>query len=284
MRTMNGILLMLASDLTFALMAAATKCLGLGLTAVQIVFVRSLASTVILAAILLRKGLSFRAKEPALLWGRAIVGYIALQSYFWALPQLTLGTAVMLNYTAPLFAVILSFALLRENPTSGARVSLVLSLVGVWLLSSAELSGSPKPLLAGLLSGILAGCVHVMIRQSRKNDHPLVVIFYFTAVCTAASGALLWKMGWTTPTPGQWALLAAITMTSLAGQALLTYSLQAAPVWVVSPFGYFTPVMGLFLGALFWKEIPSIAGLLGGTLIIVCGTLMLGYFRKLEPA
>ena len=281
MAPMNGIFLMLASDLAFAVMAATLKFLGSGIPASEVVFVRSLVSTGLLWSYLTRRSMPLRAKEPGLLWARGIVGYVALQSYFWALPQLRLGTAVMLNYTAPIFAVVFSFVLLREKPAFVVLLSLAASFAGVWLLSSSEISGHSWPLAAGLLSGLLAGMVYVMIRQSQKSDPPLLVIFYFTVCCTAVSGLLLFRTGWVTPTTQQWLLLTLITASSLAGQVLFTYALQAAPVWVVSPFGYFTPVLGMFLGLVFWKELPTAANLTGAAFIIGCGTLMLGYFRRL---
>jgi drug/metabolite transporter (DMT)-like permease len=59
----------------------------------------------------------------------------------------------------------------------------------------------------------------------------------------------------------------------------LTRSLQKAPVWLVSPFGYLTPVLGFFLGLLLWEEVPGIASILGASIVIVSGVVMLVFFR-----
>lgn len=278
---MNGILLMLGSDVAFAAMAAATKFTGRRLSAVEIVFVRSVIGAAALLCILANRKIPLKANEPALLWGRGIVGYVALQCYFWSIPRITLGTAVMLNYTAPIFAVLLSFFLLRERPPLGVKISLLFSFIGVCLLSSPEIAGEQAAILAALGSGFLAGAVHVMIRQGNKTDAPLLIIFYFTVSSTIGSGLLLIKTGWAAPTPAEWAGLFIVATSSLIGQMGLTYSLQKAPVWVVSPFGYFTPVLGLFLGHAIWKETLSTWQLAGGALVIVCGTVMLSFFRRL---
>ncbi len=272
---MNGILLMLCADVAFAIMASATKFTGERLSAVQIVFVRSALTTLLLSAWCLKNRVSMRPKEPLLLWSRGIVGYVALQCYFWAIPQIALGTAVMLNYTAPIFAVAISILLIGEKPTLTAKISLVISFFGVWLLASPQFGGKPLPLLAGLVSGILAGAVYVMIRHSRHVDGAILVVLYFTMTCTIGSGILLCFLGWLPPSGPEWAGLLLITLSSFAGQLCLTSSLHKAPVWVVSPFGYLTPVMGLLAGLFLWKEIPSPQNLLGSVVVIVCGIAML---------
>ena len=279
---MDGILLMLASDVTFAIMAAAMKFTGQTLPAVEVVFIRSAVSLLALTVILRSQKISLIAREPGLLWARGVIGYLALQSYFWALPQIALGTAVMLNYTAPVFAVILSFFFLREKSPSAVKLFLAVSFVGVYLLCSPEIGGKPWPLLAGLLSGLLAGSVHVMIRQGNRSDSPLLIIFYFAFCSTIGSGCLLLFRGWQTPTGPEWLGLLVITLTSFAGQLFLTYALQKAPVWVVSPFGYFTPVLGLWLGWWLWGEKIGALSVIGSALVIVSGSVMLNFFRRLK--
>lgn len=265
---------MLAADLAFAVMAAATKVSGTALPAAQIVFVRSAVGMLVLFGVLAAKRISPAANQPALLLTRGVVGYIALQCYFWALPRIPLGSAVMLNYTAPIFAVALSALFLKERPSAMARAVLGLSLLGVWLLTAPQFSGDPAALSAGLMSGVLAGAVHVMIRRSNQSDDPLLIVFYFTVVCTVGSGLLTLRTGWVPPGPELRPGLLVITASSLIGQLCLTYSLQKAPVWAVSPFGYLTPVLAAGLGAVLWREIPGVSGVLGGALIIVCGSAL----------
>ncbi len=276
---MNGIILMLCADMVFAVMASATKWTGAHIPSFEVVFVRSALSSAALILICEIKGVSLRPKEPILLWSRGIIGYIAMQCFFWALPQIALGTAVTLNYTAPLFAVALSFVWIREKPTLTAKLGLAISFVGVWLLASPQFGGRPEALFAALVSGLFAGGVYVLIRRSRHADDPLLVILYFTLTSTLASGAWTIAAGWVAPSAGEWAGLAAITVSSFIGQICLTYSLHKAPVWVVSPFAYLTPVLSLILGWMFWKEVPSAQNLAGCAIVIACGVVMLAKRR-----
>lgn len=269
---------MLGADLAFAVMAASTKFTGKSVPASQIVFVRSFVSMCVLAWMLAAKRISFKGNQPRLLILRGVVGYIALQCYFWALPQIPLGTAVMLNYTAPVFAVLASYLFIKERPSFMAKFALALSFIGMLLLTAPQFVGNPAAITAGLVSGVLAGAVHVMIRQSNKTDDPLLIVFYFTVACTAGSGLLMFKTGMVIPGVTEWLGLTAITVSSFIGQLCLTYSLQKAAVWKVSPFGYLTPVLGLALGILLWGEIPSTTSVLGSLLIIVCGSALVIHF------
>ena len=279
---LQGMLLMLGADVAFAAMAAATQFTGRGVSSWQIIFIRSLVSTLILWLWLTLKKVPLTGREPGLLWARGIIGYTALQCYFWALPQLPLGTAIMLNYTAPIFAVILSYWLLRERPGLTSVFSLLLSFAGLFVMSQPSWSDRPWAILAGMMSGILAGLVHVLIRRGNRTDDPLLIIFYFTVSSTVGSGILCLTLGWTRPDAAQWTGLALLTLTSFAGQLCLTHSLQKAPVWAASPLGFLTPVMGLGLGSYLWGQQAGVQEIAGASLIIAGGAYLVFdfYFRK----
>ena len=271
---------MLFSDVLFAVMAASQKMAGRTLPAAEVVFVRSLFSMGFVGILLARNRVPLRANEPGLLCARAVFGFAALQMYFWAIPQIALGTAVMLNYLAPIAAVILSFYALHERPQSGVKFMLLLSFIGVYALTAPHTASRLLPLGAAALSGLLAGSVQVMIRQSGRTDSPLLVVFYFTVACVIGSGLLLLKTGFVRPNALEWSALALVTLSSLAGQLCMTTALMEAPIWVVSPLGYLTPVLGALLGYLFWKEIPTPLNAAGAMMVIGCGVAMLLNSRK----
>ena len=272
----EGIFLMLGATISFAVMAAATKALHGGLPASEVVFIRSTLST--LALILYfswHQNRAWPGKKPVLLTARGVVGFIALFFYFWALPQIHLGTAIMLNYTAPLFAVIASYFIFKEKTNTRAKLLITLSFLGVYILTAPQISEKPAAFLAALSSGFLAGMVHLLIRKSsREEESPFVIIFYFTSICIVGSLSFLPFTRWFFPDRQQWPLLIVITVSSFVGQLGLTCSLQKAPVSVVSPFGYITPVLGLALGFFIWGENPGFAGCLGSLVIILCGILL----------
>ncbi len=271
---------MLGASLAFALMASATKALGGSLPASEVVFVRSVLSVFLLLFYFLKiKGsIGWPGNKPKILTLRGVIGFIALFLYFWALPQIHLGTAVILNYTAPLFAVVGSYFILREKSSPTKNGLILLAFLGVYCIANPQGDLKSLPFLAALASGFLAGMVHLLIRRSSdEEESPALIIFYFTLVCTIGSVLFLPWGHWRLPQTAEWLLLLGITLSSFLGQIGLTYSLQKAPVSVVSPFGYITPVLGMLIGRWFWQENPGWMSYAGAAMIIVAGIFL---YRK----
>lgn len=272
----EGIFLMLGASVAFAVMAAATKSLPGKLPTSEIVFIRSFFSTLALLFYFFRdQNFIGHGKRPVVLAARGVIGFTALYLYFWAIPQIHLGTAVMLNYTAPLFAVIASYWVFKEKTSVPTKILIGLSFLGVYLVTAPQITEKPVAFLAALASGILAGMVHLLIRQSSgEEESPLLIIFYFTAICAVGSIFFLPFNHWIWPDTRQWLVLAVITTSSFVGQLGFTYSLRRAPISVVSPFGYITPVIGLIFGFFIWRENPGVSGFLGSLIVVFCGTLL----------
>lgn len=275
----RGILWMCAASFVFALMAAAAKYCGERLPVAEIILVRSIAGSAVIALLIARRRAPWIGKNPLLLASRGVIGFTALALYFWAVTQLDLGTAAMLNYTSPIFALIWARYFGGERAGRTARTAVFLAFAGVFLLSMPHFGDQDLALGAGLLSGILAGSVHVLIRRSHDKESPLTIIFYFTVICAIGSWFLLMPIGWVAPNRSEWIALAVVSATSLFGQFGLTYSLKYAPVPVVTPFGYLTPVFGALIGWIFWDMPLSWNGILGGLLVIAGGVMI---YRSLK--
>ncbi len=275
----RGIAWMCLASFLFAIMAAAAKYCGQRLPVAQIILVRSLAGSAVIAFLILKNKTSWIGKDPGILASRGLIGFTALSLYFWTVTKLDLGTAVMLNYTSPIFALFWARFLGGEHPGRASRVAVLFAFTGVYFLSMPHFDAEVPALAAGLLSGLLAGSVHVLIRRSHEKESVLTIIFYFTVICAVGSLILLASSGWVAPTQKEWLALGIVTVTSLLGQFGLTYALKYTPVPIVTPFGYLTPVFGAALGWIFWGAPLNALSLLGGMLVIVGGVVV---YRSLK--
>lgn len=270
----HGILLMLGANVSFAVMAASTKFCSTTVGVTEIIFIRSLIATVIFSIVLHQKRISMMGQNPSILIARGVVGFIAMWLYFWSVSKMPLGSAVMLNYTGPIFAVLYAALFFKEKPSSRVKALLALSFVGICLVAGPQFKSQPAPMLAALTSGCLVGVVHLLIRMGHKKESPLTIIYYFSFISTLGSMLFLVRTGFKWPSlTDYWGLLM-VVVSSILGQLGLTYALRKAPVFVVSPFAYLTPVLSLFIGWFIWKEtLPAIA-IGGSVLVIFCGVLM----------
>ena len=140
---MTGPRFMALSALSFAVMAACVKVAGeTGIPLLQIIAVRAVIS-IGLSYISIRKaGAALLGHHRVLLFARGLVGFLALTCVFYALLNLPLALATLLQYLHPIFTALLAWLFLRETPDRSTLICVALSLCGLltilWPMFSAS--------------------------------------------------------------------------------------------------------------------------------------------------
>lgn len=266
----QSIFKMLLAAFSFSVMATFVKYACHTLPPIEVVFFRSLLGSIAVGALMAKERVSWVGKNQVVLVLRGLFGFGALSLFFFTISQLDLGTAVMLNLTSPIFVVILAHLLLKEKTALRVWLAILLSFVGIYLVAAPQFEEKPVPILLGILSGVFAAVAAVLIRLSKRDESPYTIIFYFTAISTIASLPML-KGSFEWPTIAEWGGLFGVTIGAFFGQVFMTRSIQAAPVSIVSPFAYMTPVLAALFGFIFWKEFLSLQAILGSAIIISSG-------------
>lgn len=273
---LTGILSMVKASLAFSLMALAVKLVSQTLPSLEAVFFRSLIGTLMILAIMKAKRVSLWGNKKGLMILRGLSGFAALSLHFYTIEHLPIGTAVMLNYTAPVFAALFAIMFLKERPSLFLWSMTIMSFIGVYLLVGAKIEDWNLMVLLGLLSAVFVGIVYVSIRALRHHESPLTIIFYFTAVSTVGSTAFL-PFGFRWPNLWEWFLLLAVGIGSFYGQLWMTIALRRAPASLVTPFSYLVPLLSFIYGFLFFGDRLTALSLTGGAMIILAGSLI-SYF------
>lgn len=278
---LNGIRLMIQASASFSIMALCVKLIGTRLPSFELVFFRSLIGLIMIALLIRQKKVSFWGQHHTKLILRGISGFLALTCFFYTIPHLPLGTAVLLNYTAPFFVVVLSRFFLREKTTPAVFWLTVLSFAGIYLLLAGQVEIKTHAGLIGLLSAFLAGIAYVTIRSIKHHESPLTVIFYFTLISSAGSAVLCMReFRW--PELIDWLYIAGMATGAFWGQLWLTIALRRAPAPLVVPFSYLAPLLAFLYGLIIWKETLTWVSMTGVLLILTGGCLIsyLGPRRK----
>lgn len=271
---LSGVVSMVKASIAFSLMALCVKIVSRGLPSLEVVFFRSLIGTVMLVAIIKAQKVSLiGGKYKHLMLLRGITGFAALSLHFYTIANMPLGTAVMLNYTAPIFSSIFAVIFLKERPGQVLWLLTLISFAGVFLLTGAKLHHWDLMVFLGLLSAVFVGVVYVSIRAIRGNESPLTIIFYFTAVSTVGSLAFL-PFGFEWPDLMEWLLLFGVGIGSFYGQLWMTVALRQAPASLVSPFSYLMPLLSFIYGYFFFGDSMTVSALAGAGLIIFSGVLI----------
>ncbi len=224
---------------------------------------------------------AWRTKRPMAHVWRAVVGLSTMLLAFSALAYLPLAESTTIGFAAPLFAVMLSALVLKEQVGRHRWSAVVLGFVGVLLVM--RLEGEDLPALGlGLAVAAAFGVsvVTITIRQIGLTEHPQTTVLWFSLLSMLALGTLL-------PTYGQlhdartWAILLALGTFGGLGQLFLTSSLRYAPVSVVVPFDYTQLLWAVLLGWLIFADEPPTTTWAGAAIIIASGLYTLYREHKL---
>jgi drug/metabolite transporter (DMT)-like permease len=271
---------MAGSALFFSAMSMLVKVASeRGIPAMEIVVVRCAVMTLLTAGLARATGVSLAGVDRRRLLSRGLAGATALSLFYYALGRLPLGDATALHYTAPIWTAALAAQLLDERPGRSLLVALGLSGVGVVLITRpAVLFGGAAldtlGVAAALAGASLSGLAYVSVRQLRKTDHPLTVVFWLSwlGVAVALPFALA---GWVPLRPTDWLILVAVGLTTQVAQVMMTRGLHLETAGRAVAVGYLQVVFAFGWGwAIFGAE-PTALGLLGAAMVVM-STLVLG--------
>jgi len=136
--------------------------------------------------------------------------------------------------------------------------------------STFELIGA----LAILGSAALAALAHIFVRRLIVTENTAQIVFYFSLLVTVLS-LLSLPFGWVVPTFKASLMLIGAGLIGGVGQIFLTAAYRNAPASVVAPFDYSSMLLALGIGYFWFAEIPNWWTIIGATVIILSGIVIL---------
>lgn len=277
--TFKALQFMLISVLAFTIMNALIKYLQ-HLPTFELVFFRSIGSSIICFILLLKQGISILGNQRKLLFSRGLFGVIAMFLFFAVVKLIPFGSAVSLRYISPIFAGILAIFILKERISPLQWGCFLLAFIGVLLIKGFDTRVNFLGLGLIILSAFFSGMVYIIIRKIGQRDHPLVVVnyFMFTATCI---GGLFSIFSWQTPVGIEWIVLLSMGIFGFFGQLFMTKAYQIAAIATVAPMKYLEAVFALLVGWFWFGEGYTVLGLIGISLIII-GMVLNVYVKPKE--
>jgi drug/metabolite transporter (DMT)-like permease len=279
----HGALYMLAAGLLFAGMGAIVKIAAQSIPNEMVVFFRCAFGLAALVPALAHTGLaSLRTRRFGRHLTRAGAGMAAMYCFFYALGQLPLAEATLLNYSTPLFVPFIAWLWLHERIPPRLPWAIALGFVGLVLILKPGLALFTPDSLIGLAAGMFGAVAMVSIRALTRTEPAFRVVFHFSLVSTAISAIpLLWS--WRSPTPALWGWLIVMGVLASAAQLCLTRAYAHAPAAQVGPFSYATVVFAALVGWVLWGEIPDALSAAGAILVAGAGILAIRLSSRRAP-
>jgi drug/metabolite transporter (DMT)-like permease len=272
---LRAAVLMTLSALMFAGMGACIKVAARDIPNDMVVFLRNIFGLLYLLPWLLRGGIDpLKTRRFGMHLFRTLIGLSAMYCFFFAIANMELSAAVLLNFSAPLFVPVIAWFWLREKAPNLIRIALVLGFTGIVLILQPAPGMFNPAAFVGMWSGIFAATAMVSIRRMSDTEPTTRIVFYYSVICSLVSAVpMLWR--WQTPRMEVLLLMLGAGIFATNGQLLMTRAYAHAPAARVGPFMYLTVVFAGLFGWFLWQEIPGGLSLLGMLLVIIAGILAL---------
>lgn len=280
----KGILCIILSAFCFALMNMFVHLSG-DLPSVQKSFFRNFVAAIFACAILVKDRVPFRCRKANFkyLLMRAAFGTIGILCNFYAVDQLVLADASMLNKMSPFFAVLFSFLILGEKVTL-PQALIVLGAFGgsLFVIKPTVANMDLIPSLIGLFGGIMAGAAYTMVRKLGENGEkgPFIVFFFSAFSCMVTLPWLIFD--YHPMSPAQIGILLLAGLSAAGGQFSITAAYCYAPAREISVYDYSQIIFSAVLGFIIFGQIPDALSWLGYGIICVMAVLMFVYNHRGE--
>jgi len=259
--------IMFVSSILFGVMGFLVKILTGYLPAEEIVFARFLIALFIVLILWLTKIVHLKFTNKPLLIARGLIGGAAILLYFKAISLIPLSDAVVIEFAYPMFATLFAFIFIKEKFKFSSLVAMLVSFIGIYIVSSPAFKNFNIGYLYCFLSAILAGAAVVTVRQLRKTDSAWSISFALMIGGSIYGGLLsINKIIW--PSLNLWLLLLAIVAVAATAQLLLTYAYKFCNVLEGSTISMFTVFVTVILAVAFLGEQITIQFLIGTGLIL----------------
>jgi len=285
----RGILFMLLSSFTFAIMGGFAKVLGQSLPPVEVTFFRNVFGVAIILAALWHTPTKGKGGKPLLLFFRGFIGFLALLAYFYNMAYIPLGVAVTYNKTSPLFLAFFAWIFLGEKLPKSAILALIFGFIGLVFIAKPDGVNLDKYDLLGIFSGIGAALAYTSIRELKNYYDTRVIALSFMSVGTIGPIILMLLAQFidfdknldflfakfTMPKEKEWLYIVIVGVTATISQLLMTKAYSLSKAGIVGTITYTQILFGVIIGTILGDMFPDFYTILGMVLITVAGLLVI---------
>ncbi len=261
---------MLGAITSFTAMAIAGRQIAQTYDTFEIMFYRSLIGIVIVVTVITvtRRWVDVKTDELPLHAIRNVTHFIGQNLWFFALPLIPLAQLFALEFTTPIWVLLLSPLFLDEKITRWGALAAAVGFVGILLVAQPGTGSFSFGLIPAALCAFFFGLTAVFTRKLTRTQPIASILFYLTTM-QAVFGAIMagWDGDMVPPTAPGWPWLIVIGIAGLMAHFCLTKALALAPASVVMPIDFARLPVIATVGVLFYAEPLDPLLLLGAILI-----------------
>lgn len=265
---------MLGSVISFTAMAAAARHVQAVHDSFEVLMTRSAIGFVLVLAYGAARGHlgQITAQNLPGHFLRNIVHFTGQNLWFIALTMIPLAQVFAIEFTSPLWVILLAPLFLNERLTRGRLGAAALGFLGVLIAARPDPTALHPGVLVALGAAVCFACVSILTKRLTRGTPVIGILFWLTLmqfffglIAAALDGAVTWPRAETLP----W--LALIGLCGVTAHLSLTTALSLAPASYVMPVDFLRLPVIAVVGALAFDEALDPWVLAGGA-VIFAGT------------
>ena len=274
---LRGILIYVVNTICFSVISLLVKELSIQFSISELLLIRFFCTFLGMALLIQFKGgfPLLRTRKALDLAIRTASGMIAIALSFVAFSGALLADATALVFSAPLFTLLLSIPVLSERINRQKIFAVLTGFLGVVLITRPGFNNVSPALYAALGSAIFFSIVTVWLRRLNQTVHPLAISFYYNLTGTLVFFLWSWSSGWSEAWSEIHGMLLLLGLIGIIQQVMLSYSFRFAEASLLAPFDYLSLPLALVFGYWFWNEFPDWLSLVGSTIILISGMMLM---------
>lgn len=206
---------------------------------------------------------------------RVVFGWMGVSLMFAAAARIPLSDATAISFLNPVFAMLLAIPLLGEKVGPWRWAAAVTALIGALILLRPGGGTFQLAALLALGAAVILGLEVIVIKRLTRAEAPFQILLVNNAIGVVISSVAAWAV-FQTPTPAQWAALAALGVLMACAQTCFLQAMRNADASFTLPFSYGTLVFAALYDAWIFGVIPDRISVLGAA-VIVTGAAVLAW-------
>ena len=262
----------------FSLMTVCVKKIDNRIPIYELVYFRSLLSLLITSLIIKKRNLNPWGENKPYLVLRGLLGTIALVCIFYAIRNMPLNIATVIQYTYPIFISIFAGIIINEKITKNLIIASVIGWLGILIilnpyqLSSLNIKLENLTVFIAFLGAISTSLAYITVKKLSLTEDIYVIIKYFPLISVISLSPFVF-LNWVTPNTIDIIWIIGIGLFTQAGQTFLTIGIKNLPTTEAATINYLQVFFGSLWGILFFKEIININFIIG-SLLVLLGTII----------
>ncbi|WP_106744295.1 DMT family transporter [Yoonia maritima] len=271
---------MLGAIASFTSMAIAGRAVSFELDTFEIMLFRSITGIVVVLILAFGFGTAKQINRQrfGLHFIRNIFHFTGQNLWFYAIATIPLAQVFALEFTTPIWVILLSPLVLRERLTPIGLLSAFLGFIGVLIVTRPDAATMSPGLISAAICAIFFALTAIFTRKLTMTEPITVIMFYLTTlqaafglICAGYDGDIQLPSMQTLP------LIIMIGFAGLFAHFCLTRALSLAPASIVMPIDFIRLPTIAVVGMLVYHEPIQLIIFVGAALIFGANYLNISY-------